>query len=79
MSGWGVGWGDKWGGDETCPSILLIFKYVNKQDVLITNMVSKLVYGFCIKGYERVSSFSNLNKNFKEFFPVTFALFNFFS
>ena len=42
-------------------------------------MVSKFVYGFCIKIYERVSSFSDFNKNFRDFFPVTFSLFNFFS
>ena len=40
------------GGDQKCPSILLIFKYVDKQDVLIPNMVSKVVYGFFIKSYE---------------------------
>ena len=39
------------GGDQKGPSIFLIFKYVNKQDALITNMVSKVVYGFYIKSY----------------------------
>ena len=33
-------------GDKTGPSIVLIFKYVNKQDLLITNMVPILVYSF---------------------------------
>ena len=45
------------GGDQKVPSILLIFKYVNKQNVLIPNMVSKLVYVFLIKSYDPFSSF----------------------
>ena len=40
---------DRWmDGDQKCPSIFLICKYVNKQNVLIPNMVSKVVYGFSI-------------------------------
>ena len=50
------GWVDGWvGGDQKGPSILLIFKYVNKQDALIPNMVSKVVYGFFIKSYEQIN------------------------
>ena len=45
------------GGYQNGPSILLIFKYVNKQNVLIPNMVSKLVYVFLIKSYDHFSSF----------------------
>ena len=42
---WVSGWVDGWvGGDQTGPSILLIFKYMNKPKVLIPNMLSKLVY-----------------------------------
>ena len=33
------------GGDQKGPSIFLIFKYINKLDTLIPNMVSKIVYG----------------------------------
>ena len=44
---------DGWvGGDQKCPSIFFIFKYVNKFDALIPKMVSKVVYGFFIKSYE---------------------------
>ena len=53
LSGWVgglVGWsvGGSVGGDQKGPSILLIFKYVNKQDMLILNMVSKIVNDFCM-------------------------------
>ena len=34
------------GGYQKGPSIFLIFKYINKQNVLILNMVIKIVYGF---------------------------------
>ena len=40
------------GGDQKGPSIFLIFRYINKQCLLISNMVSKSVYGFYIKSYE---------------------------
>ena len=40
-----MGW---WmGGDQNGPSIFLIFKHVNKQDVLIPNILSKVVNDFC--------------------------------
>ena len=39
-----MGW---WvGGDQKGPSIFFIFKYVNKQDVLIIKMVLKIVNDF---------------------------------
>ena len=38
---------DGWEGDQKCPSIFLIFKYVNKQDFLISNMASKVVNDLC--------------------------------
>ena len=39
---------DAWvGGDQKDPSIFLIFKYVNKQDFLISNMVTKIVNDLC--------------------------------
>ena len=41
MGGW-------MGEDQQFPSISLIFKYINKQDLLILNMVSKVVKYFCI-------------------------------
>ena len=41
------GWVGGWEGDQKCPSIFLIFKYVNKQDFLISNMVSKVVNDLC--------------------------------
>ena len=37
-----------WGGDQNGPSTFLIFEYVNKQNVLIPNMVLKIVFGFFI-------------------------------
>ena len=44
MGGW-VGF------DFLTPSIFLIFKYDNKQDVLIPNMSSKVVNMFYVKSY----------------------------
>ena len=50
MDGWTDGrmdgWMDGWTGDQKCPSIFFKFKYVNKYDLLIPNMVLKVVYGF---------------------------------
>ena len=42
LYGWVGGWVD---GDQKGPPILLNFKYVNKQDALIPNLASKVVYG----------------------------------
>ena len=64
------------GDDQNGPSILLIFKYVNKQNVLIPNMVSKLVYVFLIKSYDPFSSsfFLGEEKYSVSFmFPVTYS------
>ena len=47
------------GGDQKSPSIFLIFKYVNKQDALILNLASKVVYDNNIKSYEQFK-FANL-------------------
>ena len=55
---------DGWVGDQTGPSNLLIFKYVNKQYVLITNMVSKFVYGSLIKSSDHFSSFFLIGKKY---------------
>ena len=62
--GW-LGW---WvGGDQKGPSIFLIFKYVNKQDVLIPKMVLKVVNDFCMglkilfEVWGRGSQFSKLH------------------
>ena len=46
-------------GDQKGLSIFFIFQYVNKLDVLILNMVSKIVYGFLIKSYDHFK-FQNL-------------------
>ena len=43
LSGWVGGWV---GGDKKGPSIFLKFKYSNKQDVLIPNLASKVVYAY---------------------------------
>ena len=43
MGGWVGGWV---GGDILGPSIFLKFKYSNKQDVLIPNLASKVVYDY---------------------------------
>ena len=56
LSGWVGGW---MGGDQKGPSIFLIFKYVNKQDALIPNLASKVVYDNYIKSYEQFK-FENL-------------------
>ena len=42
------------GGDEKGPSIFLHIGCSNKQDVLIPNLASKIVYGFLIKSYEQI-------------------------
>ena len=44
--------------DQKC-SWFSFFKYVKKQNVLIPNMVSKVVYGFFIRRYEHFK-FQNL-------------------
>ena len=36
------------GGDQEDPSIFLIFKYINKQNTMISNMVSEVVNDFFI-------------------------------
>ena len=48
VSGWWVdGWMDGWmGGDILHPSIFLIFKYVNKQHVLVPKIGIKVAYVF---------------------------------
>ena len=43
MDGWVGGWV---GGDQKGPSIFLNFIYVNKQDILIPKMLSKVVNDF---------------------------------
>ena len=43
MGGWVGGWV---GGDILPPSIFLIFKYVNKQHVLVPKMGIKVAYAF---------------------------------
>ena len=40
------------GGDQKGPSIFLIFKYINKQNVLILNMVIKNVLRLSFRSYE---------------------------
>ena len=40
------------GGDQTTPSIFPISGHLNKHDVLIPNMASKIVYTNNIKSYE---------------------------
>ena len=46
------GWVGGWVGDKMGLSNSLIFKYVNKPDVLIPNIGLKVVTGFHIKSYE---------------------------
>ena len=40
------------GGDQKGLLIFFIFEYINKRDVLIPNMVLKVVYDFYIRSYE---------------------------
>ena len=47
------GWVGRWVGGVQSPSIFLFFKYASKQNVVIPNMVSKVVYAFLIKSYEQ--------------------------
>ena len=58
---------DGWTGDQKCPSIFLKFKYDNKKDVLIPNMVLKSVRGFFIKTYEH---FKFKIWDFKDLVPI---------
>ena len=47
-------WVGEWMGcDILLTSIFFFFRYVNKQIVLITNMVQKVIYDFCCKSYNR--------------------------
>ena len=53
LSGWVGGLvGRLVGGDQTTPSIFPISGHLNKHDVLIPNMASKIVYTNNIKSYE---------------------------
>ena len=47
------------GGDFFGPLIFLKIGYINKQDVVIPDLASKVVYGNHIKSYEH-SKFENL-------------------
>ena len=65
LFGWVGGWVGEWvggrlGGGQKGPLIFLIFKYVSKQDALIPNLASKMVYDNYIKSYEQLEY-----KNFK--------------
>ena len=51
MGGWMGGWMD---GDQKRLLIFLIFKYINKHNVLIPNIVLKVVYGFYLRSYEHL-------------------------
>ena len=51
LSGWVVGWVGPWmdewvGNEKKSPSIFLEFKYMNKQNALIQNLASKVVYNY---------------------------------
>ena len=47
MDGWMDGLMGGWmGGDQKGLLIFLIFKYINKQDVLIPNIASKVVHSY---------------------------------
>ena len=46
-------------GGKKGPSIFFVFTYINKKNVLIPNMVLKVVYGFYIRSYEHFK-FQNL-------------------
>ena len=52
--------------DQKGPSIFLVFKYVNKQVMLIRNIVSKVVNDFCmglkilVEFWDRGSQFSKV-------------------
>ena len=59
---------DGWrgGGDQKRPSIFLIFKYnINKKNMLIPNIVSKIVYGFSKRSYKHFK-FQNMTSQLKK-------------
>ena len=61
LSGWVKGWGD-----QKRPSIFLIFKYnINKKNMLIPNIVSKIVYGFSKRSYKHFK-FQNMTSQLKK-------------
>ena len=75
---YGVRYGVRSGvGDQKGPSIFLVSKYTNKQNVLIPNMVLKIVYFFSIKEFMSiyVPIFDNLIKKIKIIFLMGFVLF----
>ena len=51
----GGGWVD---GGKKGPSIFFVFTYINKKNVLIPNMVLKVVYGFYIRSYKHLKFFN---------------------
>ena len=67
------GWTD---GDQKCPSILFIFKYINKKNVLIPNLVLKIVYGFFIRSYEHFKFQNSASQlKIKRIFLMGFVIF----
>ena len=58
-------------GGKKGPSIFFVFNYIDKKNVLIPNMVLKVVYGFYIRSYNHFK-FSSKNKNFLKGFVVVF-------
>ena len=49
MGGWVDGWvAGRVGVDQKGPSISIIFEHINTQDVLFTNIVSKVISSFCM-------------------------------
>ena len=51
LSEWIGGWVSD---DQKCPPIYIQFEYGYKQDVLIPNKASKIVYGSLIKSYKQI-------------------------
>ena len=57
MDVWVARWMGGWvGEDQKGLSNFLILKYINEHDVLIQNMVLKVVYSFYIRSYEHFNS-----------------------
>ena len=59
---WVVGGG--WTVEKKVLHFFFVFKYINKKNVLIPNMVLKVVYGFYIRSYKHFKFQLKIKRNF---------------
>ena len=63
-------------GGKKGPSIFFVFTYINKKNVLIPNMVLKVVYGFFIRSYEHFKFQNSASQiKIKRIFLMGFVVF----